>query len=228
MKPYSNLRMLADDYQQVQKVRISLGNRIDACMREVDEEGMTLALWRDRYGALLGVEESIVEEMRPEIELHPAWPFLERVRGISHCLASQLVGLIGDIEDFNTISKLWRFSVGAPFDGKVEKPTKGEKLHYSARLKKLMYVIAGSFLKCNSPYRTIYDGAKEYYQANRDWTKLHIHYASLRKMEKIFLAHLWLEWRKARGLPISKPYILEQRGHNREYKVEEFLEPACT
>lgn len=225
MKLYSNLRMLADDYQQVQKLRVAIGNRIDACRREADEEGITLTLWRERYGVLLDIEKGIIGEMRPEIELHPAWPFLERVRGISHCLGGQLLGLIGDIEDFATISKLWRFAVGAPIEGKVEKPTRGEKLHYSARLKKTMYVIGTSFLKSNSPYRTIYNKAKEYYQANRDWTKLRIHYASLRKMEKIFLAHLWLEWRKARGLPISKPYILEQGGHNREYKVEEFLEP---
>jgi hypothetical protein len=33
---------------------------------------------------------------------------------------------------------------------------------------------------------------------------------------KIFLEHLWLNWRQLEGLPITKPWIIEHGGH-RDY-----------
>jgi len=226
-----DLRILADSYLQVQKTRIAIGNRLDAAMREVDEAGVMEDKWRAWFKTFLALEKELDEEMRTIMESHPAWGYLQRVKGVGLTLGAQLVSRIEDAErdrgigDFATVSKLWRFCVGAPINGKVERPEKGKKLHYSARLKTILWKIGGSFLRCNSPYRRIYDEAKEYYQANRDWTKLHIHNAALRKMEKIFLAHLWDQWRKALGLPTNPPYILDGRGHSVEYKVDDFLEP---
>jgi len=45
------------------------------------------------------------------------------------------------------------------------------------------------------------------------WCPLHIHEAARRKVAKIFLAHLWEVWRRARGLPTRPPYAVEQLGH---------------
>lgn len=36
----------------------------------------------------------------------------------------------------------------------------------------------------------------------------HLHNQALRKMIKLFLSCLWLEWRKAEGLPLTKPYAI--------------------
>src|SRR5205085_10179308 len=109
-------------------------------------------------------------------------------------------------------------------DGKAERPTKGEKLHYNKRLKTTLYLVAGSMLKSNSPYRKVYDDSKNYYTATRpDWTKAHIHMASLRKMEKVFISHLWQTWREAEGLDTRELYVHEKLGHEMKYNKEDFI-----
>lgn len=42
----------------------------------------------------------------------------------------------------------------------------------------------------------------------------HVHNQAMRKMLQLFLACLWLVWREAEGLPVTKPYAIEQLGHN--------------
>ena len=42
----------------------------------------------------------------------------------------------------------------------------------------------------------------------------HLHNLALVKMIKLFLACLWLVWREAEGLPITKPYAIDKLGHN--------------
>lgn len=41
----------------------------------------------------------------------------------------------------------------------------------------------------------------------------HLDMMALRKMIKLFLAFLWLVWREAEGLSVSKPYALDRLGH---------------
>jgi hypothetical protein len=41
----------------------------------------------------------------------------------------------------------------------------------------------------------------------------HIHNMALRKMIKLFLAHLWLVWREEAGLPLTKPYAIDKMKH---------------
>jgi len=107
-------------------------------------------------------------------------------------------------------------------DGYIER-VKGEKLHYNARLKTTCYLIGTSFLKCHSPYREIYDEAREFYAANRtDWTKLHQYHAAIRKMIKIFLSHLWEQWREREKLPVGQAYILNLPEHNHKYERNNF------
>jgi hypothetical protein len=78
-------------------------------------------------------------------------------------------------------------------------------------------------LRHNQQYRQIYENAKEYYQASYpDWTKAHIHNASMRKMIKLWLAHLWMVWRSFEGLPVTQPWIAGENGHHRIYMPEEF------
>ncbi len=42
----------------------------------------------------------------------------------------------------------------------------------------------------------------------------HLDAMAVRKAIKLFLACLWLVWREAEGLPISKPYAIDKLGHN--------------
>ncbi|MBA7707796.1 hypothetical protein ES703_116679 [subsurface metagenome] len=42
----------------------------------------------------------------------------------------------------------------------------------------------------------------------------HLDAMAVRKMIKLFLACLWLVWREAEGLPVSKPYAIDRLGHS--------------
>jgi len=41
----------------------------------------------------------------------------------------------------------------------------------------------------------------------------HLHNMALRRTIKLFLACLWLVWREAEGLPVTKPYAIDKLGH---------------
>lgn len=111
--------------------------------------------------------------------------------------------------------------------GKAERPTKGERLHYNARLKSACFLVAESLVRTGSPYREIYDKAKEYYELNRpSWNKMHIHRASQRKMVKVWLAHLWLVWRTIEGLPADPAYPDAILNHSHIYPPEYFGWPS--
>jgi hypothetical protein len=88
----------------------------------------------------------------------------------------------------------------------------------------------------NGYYRRYYDKVKAEYQkkhpepkdtgkrtkAGNVWmsyTPMHIERMARRKVGKLFLAHLWLKWRKSEGLPISEPWITALGGHAK------FIEP---
>lgn len=120
-----------------------------------------------------------------------------------------------DIHRCDTVSALWRYTGYGVVEGQRERPTKGERLHYNARLKTTLYLVATSFMRCGSPYRAIYDSSKAYYEANRpEWTKGHIHAASLRRMIKVFLVHLYMRWRTLEGLEARALYVHERLGHS--------------
>jgi len=55
------------------------------------------------------------------------------------------------------------------------------------------------------------------------WTDNHVHMAALRKMEKIFLSHVYLTWRRHENLPVRDPYPMEYLGHTTMYEPEEFM-----
>lgn len=109
-----------------------------------------------------------------------------------------------------------------------DRPIEGFTLSYNKRLKTTLFLVAGSFMKSGSPYRRIYDSAKEYYVVNNpDWSAGHADRAAQRKMIKIFLSHLWERWRLLAGLPIRLAFVNEQLGHETIYPPEEFGWPGA-
>ncbi len=107
----------------------------------------------------------------------------------------------------------------------ISRPVSDWMLSYNKRLKTSLYTLAGSFLKSRSPYAGIYANYKEEYaRKHSDWTKLHLHLASNRKMIKIFLSHFWTRWRTLEGLPVTEPYVFRVLGHSKNdfYPSEDF------
>lgn len=99
---------------------------------------------------------------------------------------------------------------------------------FNRRLKTACFQVAESFMRSNSPYRQVYDDAREKYDREHpDWVKLRRHRAALRKMIKVWLVHLWEAWREIEGLPIRQPYIFEKLGHSSQYRRPDFGWPVC-
>lgn len=219
----SSVRALVDGRYVIQKGRIAFDARLGAIERGDDiADAITVqryTRWRDRFQVMEDDADQELREIGKDIAIVQ---MLCDVKGISFLLAMQLISYI-DIERANTVSALWRYAGYAVIDGERERPVKGEKLHYNARLKTICYKAAGSFLKCSSPYRAIYNSARAYYDENRlDWTKGHCHLAAMRKMTKVFLQHLWIVWRTLEGLPTRNLYSHEYLGHTQYHKPEDF------
>lgn len=153
----------------------------------------------------------------------PVWDWMVSIHGIGNHTAAKILALIDDISTFENTSQLWRYCGYAVMDGKAELNKAGEKSHFNRRLKSELFLLAESFLKSQSPeYVGFYYEEKsrlrsEYPEPIEDkaspwgkkFTDQHIHRMAIRKMIKIFLNHLWVQWRTAEGLPITMPYAIE-------------------
>lgn len=220
----STLRELVDLRDRVlQKNRIAFSNRLSALELDRDEyDDETVELIERWHSRFLELEKEVEKDIRSIAEDIPIIQHMVEVKGISFILAAKVVSMI-DIQRAPTISALWRYAGFAVINGERERPIKGEKLHYNKRLKSTCYVVASSFMKASSPYRKIYDQAREYYDEKKpDWTDLHKHRAASRKMIKIWLSHLWVRWRDLEGLSITEPYILSDPKHSQYISGKEF------
>lgn len=235
---------LAKKAGQLQRLRIAESNRIGAVERGDAIASPTridnLNYWLDTFQKL---EDEAVVEMKEIAESFEIVQLMVGIKGISFNLAAQLLAQV-DISLSNTVSQLWTFSGLGVTNGQADRRRKGEKLKYNNQLKTIMHKIGSSFLKSQSPYSDIYYSAKTYYEANRtgkkwtskinertdepnkEWTKNHIHLASMRKMKKIFLSHLWEVWRAIDGLPVRNLYVEEYLGHENLLKREDFGWPS--
>lgn len=218
------LRALVDLRDRtLQKSRIAFSNRVQALESGADNGHIaTLELmqrWMDRFQELEKEADKDIAMLGKDL---PIIQHMIEVKGVGPLLAAKVVSMI-DIERASTVSALWRYCGYAVINGEREKLVKGEKSHYNTRLKTTCYLVATSFLKSRSPYRDVYDSAREYYDANRpDWTKGHKHNAAMRKMTKMWLSHLWLRWRQVEGLPVTDPYVQDKLRHENIKSPEDF------
>lgn len=94
-------------------------------------------------------------------------------------------------------------------------PARGQKATYDQYAKKVLYLIGTGFLKVpGSKYEQVYRKEREKLDREKvGWADGRKHLTALRKVEKLFLSHLWLIWREARGLPTTMPYAFAELGH---------------
>lgn len=205
---------------QLQKLRIMESNRQGMALKN-DEEGR--ARIHGNYAEQIHkLENEVTKTVQDEVRQHPAWPWLDKIRGVGETSAAMVLGQIPDIARSPTVSSLVRYAGFAVFDGKRERPVKGEKLHYNPRLKTMMYRLIDLQIKTRGPFRRRYDEAKHRYLTTKgpteygglgEWTLGHCELAARRKAAVLFLSMLWEVWRDAIGLPISRgPWIKEYGG----------------
>lgn len=145
-----------------------------------------------------------------------------------------------DIALDDTPSSLWKFAGFSVENGAAPKRVKGGgRLQYDSQLRSLCWRLGSSLLRANGKFYNYYLKEKDkYYQKYENqgvkivpatslpkkdgkryepdgvMSEGHVHNMALRKMIKLFLACLWVVWREAEGLPITKPYAIDRLGHN--------------
>jgi len=75
-----------------------------------------------------------------------------------------------------------------------------------------------------SKYRKLYDQIKKDERRKHPTKKIikgktffndgHINNRAIRKVSKIFLAHVWQTWRRQQGLEVTEPYAKQLLGHS--------------
>ena len=228
------LRALVDLYQkQIQKGRIQFGNRVDALERGADdaqESGQyeTAKYYRE---VMWDLEKRLKVDIEDRVEIYSVYPNMLNVRGIGPITAARLLCMI-DIERTHTVSGLWKLAGLAVIDGKIQRKTKGETLSYNERLKTTALYIGKLFIMQGdkSPYKDIYDASRNMYliraqeseDPKKEWPPIRQHKMATRRMVKVFLSHLYVQWRTLEGLPVRKPYVHEKLGHTSYHKPEDF------
>ena len=109
----------------------------------------------------------------------------------------------------------------------IQKKTAGYQSNWNDKLKQLAWKATKSFVMqpaTKSGYRKLYDKIKseerkkhpkQVKNGNRkNFTDGHINNRAMRKISKIFLAHLWQTWRRQLKLPEEEPYVKSLMGHN--------------
>ena len=230
------LRAQIDVYERLYtKTAVAFGNR--KYMAEAGRDVPGGAVMQVYDNALIDMahmkqraEKDFTKTLKVLAKDYPVIDALLGIRGIGPRFAAGLFAMNDISTNCDTPSSLWRWCGYGVVDGVAEKRVKGQKLAYNPRLKTLCYLIGESLIKQGdkSPYRRIYDEAKEYYTANRPGWKTekspkgHYHMAAMRKMVKVFLAHLWEYWRESEGLATRKIYCIEKMGHTTPLPREEF------
>ncbi len=116
----------------------------------------------------------------------------------------------------------------------IQRGTPGYQSNWNPHLKTLCWKVGQSFQKqqefkkdkktINSYYRHLYlkikaeekrlHPTKEVINGKTFWNPGHLDNRALRKVIKIFLSHLWQEWRSLEGLEVTKPYASTILGHD--------------
>jgi hypothetical protein len=197
------------------------------------------------------IEKKLAKALESELKGIPVWEdFLKGVKGCGPMMASVIIAEY-DIHKATTVSKLWQFTglnpgevyglkgEGSKKDGtfklvktdikvRGDRRTAGFMSPFNGWLRtKMCGVLAGGFLKCNSPYRDYYDNMKARLEQEQscvsgtdkkwcDESKGHRDKAAKRYMIKMFLRDLYVAWRTLEGLTVRKPYAEEYLGKKHE------------
>src|SRR5439155_26327244 len=92
---------------QIQKLRVAEGNRVYAASAANDEKRK--ATHSRYYDQLESLESAITKQVQHEMREHPAWPWLEKIRGVGEVAAASVVAYV-DITRVNSVSGMWRWA----------------------------------------------------------------------------------------------------------------------
>lgn len=237
--------IIVDMIGYIQKARVSAQVRLTHLKKQNKKCDVTERLLEKAHE----FEKWLEDELAEQVKANPAYFWFSKIKGIGNVNIGKIIGEI-DIQKASQVSKLWRFAgFGVNGNGTSEKPIKGEKLHFNKTLKSMCWRLGKSLIRAKGKYYEFYKNEKErllkrekekgrkivpsnklpvkkgkHIETNKYIGLGHIDMMAMRKMIKLFLSHLWLEWRKAEGLPITNPYVQDIKGHSNLIHPEEMIE----
>lgn len=222
---------LVQEFYDVQKNRIRTMNRCgskkDGTLQKGSNRDISNFL-AERVKTYQEMEAATLKEIKKQLKDFPIYTeFLKGVKGVGPLMAAVIISEY-DIEIATTVSKMWKYTGLVPGFDKLEK---GKKSPFNKWLKtKMVGVLADSFIKTRSPYRMFYDDYKHRLESlpedekerklakSKNPINKHKEYAghidrmSKRYMIKMFLQHLYVEWRTIAGFQVRAPYAEEYLG----------------
>ncbi len=199
------LRDAVANLEQIEKVRISIGNRQSSRGDDTKVE------------VLQNLEQQYKKEMQLYLETFPIYHgFFNQIKGCGTRISAFLLAYI-DISKAHNPSALIKYCGLGVTDGKADRAKKGQTLGYNPTLKKTMFLLGESMIKQQTPkYIEEYELTKERLAKSekyKDDSKGHIHNMAKRAMLELFLSDLHYHWRFLEGYPIVEPYAIAMLGH---------------
>lgn len=220
------LLIMYNSFKELQKVRVSQGNRLWASGGKVE---VIEEITKD----LTNTEKKLLKSIKKELDNYPIWTeFLVDVRGVSTATGGGLIAMIDKlgIGNIPSVSSLWHYFGLHVENGNAPKLSKGKTLSYNPKARSLaLGIIADNLIKSKSEYKKIYDEEKKkqlkkiypkgvlmekfnkykkYKEEDVNVSLQHAHNRAKRKMVKTLLKKLWVNWRKLKGEELTKPYEL--------------------
>lgn len=145
-----------------------MANRVAAMERdELPDEWV--AVCRAQADALERVERDLNAYLAKQAKRHPMapWVLAAEQKGIGLPGFARLLGITGPLDQFATVSKLWRYLGLAVDNGAAPRRQKGVKLNYSPAGRVLCHQLGESIVKMGKggEYRTVYDQKRADYLA---------------------------------------------------------------
>jgi len=157
MEKLAVLRQLVSSYYGIQKVRVAMGNRTMAIVKEYGETEHTKML-KDVYDISEKIEKTIVKYIRSIVKEFPIYTqWLKYVVGVGDVLAAGLIAGIKTPARFSNISKLWHYCGQHVVDGEAPSRQRGAKVDWNPFMRTLCWKLGESFVKTKGFYRSAYD-----------------------------------------------------------------------
>lgn len=245
------LRAMTKNFYDYQDMRIRYAGRLkvkadgtsmSGDLPDMDTTDEAMVSFMEDYEKVREMENLFKKRIEKIVKKTPEWKnFLKGVKGCGPLMSAVLISEI-DIEKSTTVSKIWQYAglnpntnvKGKKKQGKevvetdefvkADRPTKGYLLPYNAYLKKkLLGVLATSFIMQGSEYSKLYYDMKHRLQNSRkfvngtermwkDESALHIDRAAKRFMIQQFLVDYYRSVRSIYGLEVRDTYAEEKLG----------------
>lgn len=209
---WKELRIWAEMFEDAQKARI-------ACTNRAERSGLDPTVYTPQLDAMKAAEHAVKLAMVRHYRRVVAGPIREwqqATPGIGEHLLARLLGIIGhpvhaephhwegegsnrvliaDPPFDRNIAKLWAYcGHGDPNRRKAKGMTAEQAFSLgNPRAKMVVHLLSEACMKQRtSPYRIVYDHARNTYADREGWTLGHQHAAALRKVGKEVLRDLWI------------------------------------